>query len=219
MDLSGSMEDLNKKLYLDVHEWCNIDEVRREIRMRVDSIKDTRLRALCSDILWNEKDFWLRPASMVHHSMAGGLAKHTLEVLCYSAQLISMLRAGYVLSTDLVIVGSCLHDIGKLEIAINITETENYSRHIDSGIAIVARYIDNYGFTDEEKEDIIGMIKSHHTEFSNVKRPAYRNIEGFIVHLADCMSGVFGCVVPKICLGKEVIQCYNQENIRKSVFR
>lgn len=219
MDLSGSLEDLNRKLYLEIHEWCDIDEIQREIKMRIESIRDDRLRRLCQTILMQEKDFWLRPASVEHHSMAGGLAKHTLEVLVYSAQILGMVRSEYVLSTDLVIAGACLHDIGKARKFEVNEEGDKKLRHADIGVEVVETAMTAYIFTDKEKQNVLDIIRSHHTSFADKTLPQYSTIEGYVVHLADSMSAIFDSVLPKLCLGKKDVACYLQEHIEPSVFK
>lgn len=219
MDLSGSLEDLNRKLYLEIHEWCDIDEVRREINMRVDSIRDDRLRRLCSTVLVMEKDFWIRPASVEHHSMAGGLAKHTLEVLVYSAQILSMVRSEYVLSTDLVIAGACLHDIGKARDFDNPINGNSGMHHVDTGIEIVKNAMSAFTFSEEEKKNVLDIMRTHHTAFLDDKKSQYSTLEGYVVHLADSMSAIFDSVLPKLCLGKKDISCYLQTHIKQAVFK
>jgi 3'-5' exoribonuclease len=146
-----------------------------------------------------ERDFlanfavWPAAVSM-HHAYVGGLLEHSVLV---TRSALSIAR-GYTpdmsnlnLDIDLVIAGSLLHDIGKLEAyklspAPDMTVEGSVADHIVLGYHSLMNLIAEYGKLDKRTVTALGhIILSHHgcREFGSPVLPA--TPEAFIVAAAD----------------------------------
>jgi 3'-5' exoribonuclease len=166
--------------------------MEEEIRQLVDSLEDEYHRAAAlaffDDPVFMRR-FRIAPAAMNwHHSYAGGLMEHSLNV----ARICDFVRTMYPLAVrDTLIVGALLHDIGKIEElssgpAFDYTDSGKLLGHISIGFSMfekAAARIDN--FPDELKNKISHIILSHHgiPDFGSPKRP--KTIEAMIVRCAD----------------------------------
>ena len=125
----------------------------------------------------------------IHHNRWGGLLDHSLEVLEYCK-----LSAGFFdLNEDLLVAGSLLHDIGKLEemelkVRIKATRSGQLLGHIVQGAVFLSQKMEELGTPKEIKEKIIHIVVSHHgqKEYGSPKEPMFP--EALTVHLADLMS-------------------------------
>lgn len=170
----------------------NIEIIEEELRVLVSSLEGEHHRAIANaffdDPLFMEK-FRIAPAAMYwHHSYAGGLMEHSLNV----AKISDYVRGLYPLaSRDTLIVGALLHDIGKIEElssgpAFDYTDTGKLLGHISIGFAMfekAAAKIDDFPVILKNK--ISHIILSHHgvPEFGSPKRP--KTIESMIIRCAD----------------------------------
>ncbi|GHV33612.1 phosphohydrolase [Synergistales bacterium] len=142
-----------------------------------------------------QKNFGVWPAAVsMHHAYVGGLLEHSVLV---TRSALSIAR-GYTpdmsslnLDTDLVIAGSLLHDIGKLEAyklspAPDMTIEGSVADHIVLGYHSLMNLITEYGKMDGRTATALGhIILSHHgcREFGSPVLPA--TPEAFIVAAAD----------------------------------
>jgi 3'-5' exoribonuclease len=127
-------------------------------------------------------------AKKFHHSYLGGLLEHTLSV-CQMARSV----AGHYqeLDRDLMLAGSFLHDIGKIEELkidhrIEYTDEGRLLGHLILGVSMVdekAGGLNN--FPRELFLRLKHLILSHHGqyEFGSPKRPKF--LEAFALHLID----------------------------------
>lgn len=157
-----------------------------------DEIKNEYLRRLFEE-LKKRKDilekFFLYPASVgVHHHSIGGLLEHSVSVAQMGKQA-GTFTGG---DPDVIVAGSLLHDIGKVE---EITFDKGgfvYSDrgrllgHITLGIIMLEELIAKVDGFPACLADILNhIILSHHgeTEWGSPKRPMC--IEALVVHYID----------------------------------
>lgn len=112
--LSTEWDPMGQGLCYLPHDYCPVEGVVIGIRNLLGRIKARPLYRFIVDVLQRRdihQTFWTMPASRRdHHSFAGGLAAHSLEVtsdLMAHAELSDVER-------DLGVAGALLHDIGKV---------------------------------------------------------------------------------------------------------
>lgn len=167
-------------------------ETRRNIVKMVDKyIKTDALKKIVDKLLLSNEDFFVWPAATrVHHNFEGGLAEHSYGV-ARDAVAIWENYKGENIDLELVVAGSLLHDIGKLdEYAKDGTRTiyGNLVSHPVSGaerIAVAAREIG----VDPNKDTKVLMLRhivlSHHGKYEFGAATLPYIPEAWIVHLAD----------------------------------
>lgn len=173
----------------------SVDQMFTELMEMVDTVNDPHVKALIRMILSDvsiEQAFKQAPAAKVlHHSYIGGLLEHSLSL----ARLADLVCRHYArLDRDLLLSGTILHDVGKIEELSNEAWLD-YSRkgrligHITLGVLIVEKYAREIeGFPEEKKEKLQHMILSHHGEyeFGSPRRPKLR--EALVLHFLDNMD-------------------------------
>jgi 3'-5' exoribonuclease len=132
--------------------------------------------------------FFLFPASIgVHHMYIGGLLEHSLSIAKMGKLVVDIVGG----DKDVIIAGSLLHDIGKID-EINIKGGFKYSDkgrllgHIALGIVTLKGLIENVdGFPDYIADVLAHIIISHHgvEEWGSPKKPMC--IEALMVHYLD----------------------------------
>ncbi len=132
--------------------------------------------------------FMAYPASTgVHHVYVGGLLEHSLSVAKMGMAVASLIEG----DRDIIIAGSILHDIGKiqeLEIkrGFRFTDRGRLLGHITLGVMIVEDLIGRIdGFPQEMTDILTHIIISHHglEEWGSPKKPMFP--EALIVHHLD----------------------------------
>lgn len=166
-----------------------------ELRMKASEVRDEGIKDLLNSFLNDEnfiKKFIIAPAGkVIHHAYIGGLIEHSWEV-CKIALLAAEMYPE--MNRDLVIAGSILHDIGKIEELTYITHIEYSTRgrllgHIFIGTMAVkerARNIPN--LSSLYLEQIIHIILSHHGDYSTGSPILPMTLEAETVHRADYLS-------------------------------
>ena len=170
------------------------EEIEREFRALVESVRDSNLKALLS-AFFDDEEFWREfrsaPASMKRHSaFVHGLMQHTLNV----AKICDTVANRYpALDRDLAITGALLHDIGKLKeftmgTNIDMSVDGELLGHVFIGAEMVdekCRSID--GFPDLLRKKLVHIVLTHHGPLENgwgsAKDPALP--EAAAVFLAD----------------------------------
>lgn len=164
-----------------------------EVNTLLSAVKNVHLRALASKFLSDQafmKAFSSAPAAMEYHqNYIGGLLEHTLNTMkmasCYCD-----IHPG--LDRDLVMVGSFLHDIGKvreLEVSgsvIDVSEEGMMIGHVTMGYEMVERKIaESPGFPKELRLKMLHIMLSHHglQEHGSPKKPQLP--EAVAIHHAD----------------------------------
>jgi 3'-5' exoribonuclease len=180
-------------------------ELKAELMGYVSQVTDegyaTILRYVLNDPIV-ARDFFLFPAATGHHhAYKYGLLFHTLEVLRYALALYDAAPNNHEklnISRDLIIAGSILHDLGKIEeyryfVGNNITTYNNSApSHLASSIAIIREIMAAVGLRDKyllQKESIGAVCNLHHGVFGLEKE--YNNTDNYavkLIHFADNAS-------------------------------
>jgi 3'-5' exoribonuclease len=145
--------------------------------------------------IWQTYNVWPAAVSL-HHAYVGGLLEHSLAVTRSAAGIAQNYRAGGLeVDVDVVIAGSLLHDLGKLESyrlspAPEMTLGGNVVDHIVLGyhrfMALAEEYNKKQGGLSERCVLAIGhILVSHHgsREYGSPVLPA--TPEALIVSVAD----------------------------------
>lgn len=167
------------------------EELQREYFSMVEAIENLHLKALLT-LFGTKKDklerFFCLPASVgVHHTYIGGLLDHSLSMARMGVEVSRSLKA----DRDIVVVGSLLHDIGKID-EIYIEGGFHYSDkgrllgHISMGLLTVQTLIAELKEFPSWIADVLShIIISHHgiEEWGSPRKPMC--IEAIIVHYLD----------------------------------
>ena len=166
-----------------------------DLKKIAETIEDQGIKDLIMLFLKDErflKNFLLAPAGkMIHHAYIGGLIEHTWEV-CKIA-----LTAGEMypeMNRDLIIAGSILHDIGKVDELTYSTQIEYSTKgrllgHIFIGAMAVrerARGINS--LSPSYLQQLLHIILSHHGDYSTGSPILPMTLEAETVHRADYLS-------------------------------
>ena len=156
-------------------------------------VKDKHLKKLLKKIFQDDEEFaqaFVRaPAAKgAHHAYVGGLVEHTVSV-ADSAWLMAG-RYGE-LSSDLLLTGALLHDIGKVDELtlgppLGYTDAGRLEGHILLGLRKLERALVPFkNFPPELAEHLRHLIASHHGEyaFGSPKRP--KTAEALALHFLD----------------------------------
>ncbi len=165
-----------------------------QIFSEIKEVKDEKIRTLLENIFYDkefEKKFIKHPGAIeIHHNWIGGLMQHTLEVLQYCKLAHEMNPA---LNRDLLVAGSLLHDLGKLEeleatTRIKGTQKGQLTGHLVLSILFVSEKMKELHFDTLLKNKILHMMVSHHgrVEYGSPKEPMFP--EALAVYHADEMS-------------------------------
>jgi 3'-5' exoribonuclease len=171
-----------------------LEEMDTELKGRIGSVKDPHIRRLLERIFADPKvgeKFRKHPGAIeIHHNWTGGLMQHTLEVAEYSLLCKKLFPD---LDADLLIAGSLLHDIGKLdeiEVTARIKGTKKgqLKGHIALGYTYVSNVMDELGTPEETRDKLLHILLSHHgsLEYGSPKPPM--TPEAFAVYYSDEMS-------------------------------
>jgi len=166
-------------------------DLQKSFALLVSGLKNPHLQALFVE-LRKRKDlldkFFFLPASIgVHHVAIGGLLEHSVNLATMAKKIAPLTKT----DEDLLVAGSLLHDIGKVE-ELTINGGFGYSDkgrllgHITLGImlcdGLIAR-ID--GFPGYLGDVLKHIILSHHgeAEWGSPKRPMC--LEALVIHYLD----------------------------------
>ena len=173
----------------------DIKKMYSELMNSIDLVENEKIKSLLNNIFRDQiilEKFKNHPGAIeIHHNWIGGLLEHTLEVLKYSQLTLQQFP---ILDKDLLIAGSLLHDIGKLdelEITSRIRGTNigQLTGHLVLGLIYVAKKIDEIEDFDKGiKDKILHMLTSHHgkNEFGSPKEPMFP--EALAIYYADELS-------------------------------
>ena len=189
--------DLCKSIFYDTYidKEKDTEKMYAELINSISLVDNEKIKILLTNIfndpIISEK-FKKHPGAIeIHHNWIGGLLEHTLEVLKYSQLTLQQFP---MLDKDLLIAGSLLHDIGKLdelEVTSRIKGTNKgqLTGHLILGIIYVAQRIDEIADFDKTiKDKILHILTSHHgkNEFGSPKEPMFP--EALAIYYADELS-------------------------------
>lgn len=172
-------------------------EILARIQAVFDTVRDPYLKQLLLAYQSDAK-FWdafvrVPAAKTIHHAYLGGLAEHTASML----ELAAMVSDHYLrlavgpLNRDMVIVGTLLHDSGKVlelsaDAGFQYTGEGRLLGHIYLGARELERKVAAIaGFPEALLDELVHMILSHHgeLEFGSPKRP--KTLEALILTYVD----------------------------------
>lgn len=170
-------------------------ELLEDLRKIVNTVEDQGIKELIRLFLEDEKflrGFLLAPAGkVIHHAYIGGLIEHTWEV-CKIA-----LTAGEMypeMNRDLIIAGSILHDIGKVDELTYSTQIDYSTKgrllgHIFIGaMAVKERARNISALSPSYLQQLLHIILSHHGDYSTGSPILPMTLEAETVHRADYLS-------------------------------
>ena len=172
----------------------NLDKMYNEILSYIDKIENPEIKKIMNDIIADKKiskKFKIHPAAVkYHHNWTGGLLQHTLETLKYCELSWNIFPE---LDKNLLIAGSILHDIGKLQefevtTRIKFNDKGNLMGHSFLGAVFLSKKLEKYDIDENIKNKLLHIIISHmgKLEYGAAKIPLFP--EAVVVHLADQMS-------------------------------
>jgi len=178
-----------------------VSKYKEEIQMLINTyVSNSFYKKLLQDLIMNNEKFWNWPAAhKVHHNFPGGLAKHSLNV-CKNAIATWKTYQGSNLSIELIVVGSLLHDIGKLDEYKQGGDRTIYGDlipHPVSGVLKVSKAALAEGLNPDSDSKVIMLnhiILSHHEklEFGSPVQPTI--LEALIIARADALDATFETV-------------------------
>lgn len=152
---------------------ADINELKTELKSIIDSITDADYRAIIESF-FNDAEIYEKfcraPAAKGnHHAYLGGLLEHTVALCRYAVAFSASSPAK--IDQSLLIAGTLLHDIGKIDelsvgAVIEYTDRGKLLGHLIIGSMMVE---ENAGilpdFPEEKKLLLQHMILSHHGKF------------------------------------------------------
>ena len=173
----------------------DISEMRQELFDTVAALANPHLKALMEAFLADAPFMGLycqAPAAKgMHHVYLGGLLEHSLALVKLTKTIVPLYGG---INEDLLVVGSLLHDVGKIyEMsfgrAFDYTDAGKLLGHITIGVELVDEKIRTVeGFPRELSMLLKHMLLSHHGqyEYGSPKRP--KTIEATILNYLDDMD-------------------------------
>ncbi len=141
-------------------------------------------------ILSENQLFYESPAAVYyHHAYKHGLLEHSIQVIELSLSMINTLDDGIIINKDLIIAGSILHDIGKIncyklvEGGIGVCPALSEQDHIINGIKLVSQYIQC-----NQLDEILHIIASHNKEKEYGSPVEPISNEAWIINASDGLS-------------------------------
>jgi len=172
-----------------------IEELKTELRKRIDSVRDFDLRKIL-DAFFEDTEFFEAycnsPAGMyIHHEYQHGLLQHCLEMLTILDAIIKIYSD---LNHDLITTGTLLHDIGKIkELKVSMSGSTEYTKegqligHIAIGVLMIEKRIPD-NFPQVLREQLLHIIISHQGKRETGSPVVPTSREAFAVYYADLTS-------------------------------
>ena len=167
-----------------------IDYLKAKLLEFIQMIKEKRIKEALKAILNNHPEFYTAPgAAYHHHNYRGGLLEHTVQTCKIALAIANDINDEIVIDMDLLIIGSILHDIGKIncykleESKISITKILIEQDHIVNGIKIISQEL-----KIDRLDDIIHIIASHHNikDWGSPIEPSSN--EAWVIHFSENLS-------------------------------
>ncbi len=128
----------------------------------------------------------------IHHSYAGGLIEHSLEVLSICKTFVTLYPR---INADLLYAGALLHDIGKTaeyepdNMAYNMTTAGQLLGHITMGVRLVDEYVRAIpAFPADLHLELTHMILAHHGQKEWGSPEVPKTLEAYALSYADMAS-------------------------------
>ena len=173
-----------------IEPFKNIKELKEELSIYIEMVREENLKTSVINLLKKFPEFFDGPAArFMHHNYDGGLLEHTVQTCKVVLAIAKTIQEENVLDMDLLIVGSILHDVGKINCyknedgKIELTNIYREQDHIIDGIKIISQEVDS-----DKLDDIIHIIASHHNlkEWGSPVEP--NSSEAWIIHFSENLS-------------------------------
>jgi 3'-5' exoribonuclease len=168
------------------------EQLREDFSLLTDEIGDRHLAGLFAQLKARKEmvdRYFLMPASVgVHHVSIGGLIEHSVSVAKIGKQTARLVGG----DPDIIVAGSLLHDIGKIEEigftggGFGYTDRGRLLGHIALGIMMLEGLVSSVDDFPAPLADVLKhIILSHHgeAEWGSPKKPMC--IEALVVHYLD----------------------------------
>lgn len=172
----------------------NLDEMKKELKLRTEKILDTNLKLLIKNIFSEERfvKYTSVPAGKTwHHSYISGLLEHTLEIIKICDLMCDIHPE---INRDLLISGAILHDFGKIEeLSYNpifeYTDKGKLLGHIVIAAIIVNDEINKItNFPENLKNNLLHLILSHQGKLEYASPVVPKTLEAITLYQADELS-------------------------------
>lgn len=170
----------------------DVDELWERLLQLAGRVTDPRLARLLAVVFADPglaERFRQAPGAVRHHhAYLGGLLHHTVAV----TERALALAAGDGLNMDLLVAGSLLHDLGKVDeyswegVTLGMTDRGRFVGHIVLGMMIVSCLAASIpGLDGVFLDQLLHILASHHgkQEWGSPVEPCTR--EALLVHMAD----------------------------------
>jgi 3'-5' exoribonuclease len=190
-----------------------------ELENYIFQVKNVGIKSLLTSVFiendYIREMFLISPAAMdIHHAYQSGLIEHSLKVTELSLKLYkTYFEEEVYINKDIIIAGSLLHDIGKIEeyvitpSGIEKTEQGELMGHIPLGVKLIYEEAKKIGekIDKDDLEHIIHIILSHHGEIEYGSPVVPKTLEAMIINFSDNIDS-------KIARAKENIRNALQVN-------
>ncbi|MFW9972224.1 MAG: HD domain-containing protein [Candidatus Odinarchaeota archaeon] len=173
----------------------SIETLTKALFNFINKIEEEKLHKSIILLLEKFPQFFTIPASKYqHHDYRNGLLEHTVEILEIGVFLYHRYVNEIHLDKDLIIAGSILHDIGKVNCFelikgdfIRIKDTSILHGHIINGVKIISQEIKS-----RLLNNLLHIVGSHHRirDWGSPISPIM--MEAWIIHLSDDISSKIG---------------------------
>jgi len=166
------------------------DQLKQKLSDYIGQIRDPNLRNNVEQLLSDFPYYFECPgAKRYHHAYKHGLLEHTVQIIELCFGMINTFDDGIRVNPDLVIVGSILHDVGKINCyqfidgAIDVLPIIAEHDHIVNGIKLASQYINS-----PQLDQLIHIIASHHKEKNYGSPVTPISNEAWLINTADDLS-------------------------------
>ena len=165
-------------------------ELRAKLANFIAQIESVELKTCIETVLQENSFYYECPAAKRHHhAYKHGLLEHTIQIIDLAFGIINTFDDGINVNSDLIIAGSILHDIGKIncykfvEGGIAVCSTISEQDHIINGVKIASKYIQC-----DEVDPLLHIIASHHKQKEYGSPVSPISNEAWIISLTDDLS-------------------------------
>jgi putative nucleotidyltransferase with HDIG domain len=165
-------------------------ELRIKLVNFIEQIENQELKTGIEKLLQENPFFFKCPAAKRHHhAYKHGLLEHTTQIIDLAFGMIKTFDNNIKINRDLIIAGSILHDIGKIncyklvEGGIEVCFVISEQDHIINGVKLVSKYI-----KCNEIDQLLHIIASHHKEKQYGSPVSPISNEAWIITVTDDLS-------------------------------
>lgn len=167
----------------------SIEALAKELADYIEMVKEPELKDSMKTFMRKNLGFFKSPAARYyHHNYKGGLLEHTVQTVKL-ALAVSDITENLIIDRDVLISGSILHDVGKMNCydfsqgTIEITDIFKKQEHIINGVKIISQEIKS-----EKLNELIHILASHHNikDWGSPIEPISN--EAWIIHTVENLS-------------------------------